>query len=282
MVDIARLKEVPLFKDLHTAEIEALGKICEARSFDEGAIIFNRGDEGKEIYIIDEGIINGFLYTTSGEPVMIGVRTRNSLFGWSPLVSPGHYIVTTKAQTGVKLFAIKIAQLMDLFNSYPHIRETFENRTVTMDRLRKTDLFEGLSNEELAQLSLACERRTYNAGDIILKKGNHSTELFIVDDGLVQVSIEPIPNHPMVIATRKSNQLFSWSAMIPQHRYTATVKALEKTSVLVAQGNDLRQICKVHPLICNKIYEKCIRILDAQLANTSQALLQCYYECRSH
>jgi CRP-like cAMP-binding protein len=281
VVDIARLKEIPVFENLHTTEIEEICKACEPRRFEEGAIIFNEGDEGKEIYIVDDGVVNGFLYTSSGEPVVIGVRTRNSLFGWSPLTSPGHYITSTKAQTEVNLFAIKIPQLLELFKSYPHIRENFESRTVTIDRLRKIDIFEGLSKEELAQLSLACERRTYNAGDTIFKKGDHGTELFVVDNGLVQISIEPIPNRPMVIATRKSNQLFSWSAMVPPHRYTATAKALENTSVIVAQGNDLRQICKVHPFICNEIYEKCIRMLDAQLKNTSQALMQCYYDSQS-
>lgn len=281
MIDVQRLEEIEVFRDLTTDELEAMSQICEVKTYEAGSIIFKEGDEGKEIYVVDEGIVNCIIQATSDQPIVVGTRTRNSLFGWAAIVSPYRYTSTAKTSEKVRAFAIKGDKLRKLCDTYSHICDVVMQYIVTIERLRETELFNSLTIDEVALVSLACETRVYREGDTIFRENDESTEIFMVDEGRVQAIIEPIPNRPMVIGTITKNQLFGWSAMISPHRYTATVKAAEKTRVFVARGNDLRGICSVNPRICSKVMERIACIVSDRLVQTRQALVQAFYESQA-
>ena len=151
---------------------------------------------------------------------------------------------------------------------------------VSVKRLKETELLCDLTTAELEAISQIFEVRTYEAGDTIFKEGDESTEIFIVDEGQVEYVIEPIPDQPLIVDTMTKNQLFGWSAMVPPHRRTATIKATKKTRVFVARASDLRRIYQANPHIYDEIMEKIVRIVDDRLGKTRRALVQAFYECQ--
>ena len=151
---------------------------------------------------------------------------------------------------------------------------------VSVKRLKETELLCDLTTAELEAISQIFELRTYETGAIIFNEGDESTEIFIVDEGQAECVIEPIPNQPLVVDTMTRNQLFGWSAMVPPHHRTATIKATTKTRVLVAGASDLRRICQVHPHIYDEIMEKIVLTVDDRLGKTRKALVQTFYECQ--
>ena len=151
---------------------------------------------------------------------------------------------------------------------------------VRAKRLKETELLCDLTTAELEAISQIFEVRTYGTGDTIFNEGDESAEIFIVDEGQVEYVIEPIPDQPLIVDTMTKNQLFGWSAMVPPHRRTATIKATKKTRVLAAGANDLRKICQANPHIYDEIMEKIVRIVDDRLEKTRKALVQTFYECQ--
>ena len=94
---------------------------------------------------------------------------------------------------------------------------------VTIERLRETEIFHSLSDEELEMVSPVCQSRVYDNGAIIVREGEESTEIYVVDDGAVNCEIEPLPNQRVAVCTVTKNCVFGWSALLSPHRYTATV-----------------------------------------------------------
>ena len=149
---------------------------------------------------------------------------------------------------------------------------------VTIERLRETEIFHSLSDEELGMVSAVCQSRAYDSGSIICREGEESTDIYLVDDGAVNCEIEPLPNQHVGVCTRTKNCVFGWSALLPPHRYTATARTTQKTKVIVANGGQLRKICETHPQICSVVMEHIVRVVDIQLRDTRQALLQCIHD----
>lgn len=280
MVGVERLKKIGMLSDLTTDELQAISQICEVRTYEPAAIIFEEGDEGKEMYVVDKGMVNCIIHPTPEQSIIIGTRTRNSLLGWAAILQPYCHTVTARSEEKTRVFAIKSDQLRKTCDVYPNIWDIVMQHIVTAERLRETELFDCLTPYEAELASLACETRVYRKGDTIFNEGDESTEIFIVDEGEVQCVIEPIPNQPLVVDTITKNQLFGWSAMAPPHRRTVTIQAMKKTRVFVVRANDLRRMREVNPVIWNKIIAKIVRIVDDRLGKTRKALVQAFYERR--
>jgi CRP-like cAMP-binding protein len=278
MVGVERLKKIGLLSDLTTNELEAISQICEVRTYEPAAIIFKEGDEGKEMYVVDKGMVSCIIHPTPEQSIVIGTRTRNSLLGWAAILPPYRHTITARSEEKTRVFTIKSDRLGKMCDAYPNIWDIVMQHIVTAERLRETELFDCLTPYEAELASLACETRVYRKGDTIFKEGDESTEIFIVDEGEVECVIEPIPNQSLVVDILTKNQLFGWSAIAPPHRRTATIQATKKTSVFVVRANDLRRMREVNPVIWSKVLAKIVRIVDDRLGKTRRALLQAFYE----
>jgi CRP-like cAMP-binding protein len=280
MVSVERLKKIGLLSDLTTDELEVISQICEVRTYEPAAIIFKKGDEGKEVYVVGKGMVSCIIHPTPERSIIIGTRTRNSPLGWTAILPPYRHTVTARSEEKTKVFAIKSDQLRKMCDAYPNICDIVMQYIVTAERLRETELFDCLTPDEAELASLACETRVYRKGDTIFNEGDESTEIFVVDEGEVQYVVEPMPNQPLVIDTITKNQLFGWSAMAPPHRCTATVQATKKTKVFVVRASDLRRIREVNPVIWSKVMARIVRIVDDRLEKTRKALVQAFHECQ--
>ncbi|HWP09502.1 MAG TPA: DUF1003 domain-containing protein [Polyangiaceae bacterium] len=52
------LREIPLFESMEDADLIALGNKLTQKAFAEGAVIFDQGDEGDAMYLIEEGAVD--------------------------------------------------------------------------------------------------------------------------------------------------------------------------------------------------------------------------------
>jgi CRP-like cAMP-binding protein len=279
MVGVERLKKIGPLSDLTSDELEGISQICGVRTYEPAAIIFKEGDEGKEMYVVDKGMVSCIVHPKPRQSIIISTRTRNSLLGWAAILPPYRHAVTTRSEEKTRVFAIKSEQLGRMWEAHPNIRDIVMQHIVTGERLRETELFDCLTPYEAELASLACETRVYKKGDTIFKEGDESTEIFVVDEGEVQCALEPRPNQSLVVDTLTKDQLFGWSAIAPPHRRTATIQATKKTRVFVVRTNDLRRVREVNPVIWNKVLAKIVRIVDDRLGKTRRALAQAFWEC---
>lgn len=114
----------------------------------------------------------------------------------------------------------------------------------TIDSLKKAQIFINLSHDELERIAVLCKRRSYNQGDTILSQGETSRELFIVERGMVGVSLGTA-EASLPIINLGTGQVFGEMTLVDRGARSATVKALKDETVLqVIPHAALLELCE--------------------------------------
>jgi len=121
---------------------------------------------------------------------------------------------------------------------------------VGLEALRKSDLFEGLGDEELLAIARLAREEKYDAGSVVFRENDPANYLYIVREGRVAILIDIGRTKQTVIDTISRNGSFGWSAMVPPYIYTSTSRTLEPTRVIVLSGQELRELCSIHCSTC--------------------------------
>jgi CRP-like cAMP-binding protein len=113
-----------------------------------------------------------------------------------------------------------------------------------IESLRKAQLFSDLSEHEMEKIGALCQQRTYSQGDTVLSEGETSRELFIIGQGMVEVSLKTAEASTPLIHLG-TGQVFGEMTMVDRGARSATVRAVaEETVLLVIPHQDLLQLCK--------------------------------------
>jgi CRP-like cAMP-binding protein len=149
---------------------------------------------------------------------------------------------------------------------------------VGLDTLRRSELFEGLSDDELAAIARLARSEVYETGARIFTEGGAARNLYIVVEGRVAILIDIGHGKQTVIDSVCRNGSFGWSAMVPPYLWTGTARAMEQTRVIVIPGRDLRELCRVSCGTCYNIMERLATIISGRLQQTRMQLISLMYE----
>ena len=110
-------------------------------------------------------------------------------------------------------------------------------------------LFETLSEDDLKNLALFCQERTVQEWEVLFQQWDESNSMYVVKNGLLQAS-----TYEKILGTIQSGEIVGEMAVFnePQHRM-ASVKALQKSDLIVIISYSLEQLVKKHPNIVQKI-----------------------------
>lgn len=144
---------------------------------------------------------------------------------------------------------------------------------VGLEALRKNDLFEGLSDDELVAIAKIAREETHEAGTIIFRENDSAENLYVVREGRVALLIDIGRNKQTVIDSISINGSFGWSAMVPPYTFTSAAQAMERTHLIVLSGHDLRELCRTSCTTCYSIMEKIVVIISHRLKDTRLQLI---------
>lgn len=148
---------------------------------------------------------------------------------------------------------------------------------VALEPLRKSEVFEGLSDDELAAIARITREETYQAGTRIFAENDVAENLYIVREGRVAILIDIGRGRQTVIDTIVKGGSFGWSALVPPYILTGTAKAVETSTVIIIPGNELRELCRNNCQTCYTIMEKLATIISVRLKDTRLQLISLMY-----
>ena len=94
---------------------------------------------------------------------------------------------------------------------------------------RRVDLFEALDDTECALLSSAATKRHFRAGEVIIEQGARGSSMFLIVEGVVQVSIENDNSDEAVVGNLTIGEVFGEMSLLTGARRAATVTAKRPT-----------------------------------------------------
>ncbi|MBN1315918.1 MAG: cyclic nucleotide-binding domain-containing protein [Anaerolineales bacterium] len=110
-----------------------------------------------------------------------------------------------------------------------------------LDLFHNVALFDGLSENELVKVTDLCIEKQYAAGDIIIHQGDMGDELYIIQDGQVEIIVMGVrPERPIVILGK--GQILGEMSLLDEGFRSATGRATVPTTVQMINGNQFTQL----------------------------------------
>jgi len=131
--------------------------------------------------------------------------------------------------------------------------------------LKKCALFQKLDDQQLGIIEKMCTSETFEPGTVICKQDKKGEKVYVIEQGLVGIMLEvgPLTQHQVQSAAKY--EVFGWSAMIEPFIYTATVKAIKKTTALAFNGKQLHNLDSKQPEISCLVSRGLISVVAKRL-----------------
>ena len=118
-----------------------------------------------------------------------------------------------------------------------------------MDRselLARIPLFESLTRDDLVTLSQGLEEKRLEAGQAVFKQGDAGGELYIINDGAVDIAVGAVP-YAVCVASLFSGQYFGELSLFDGMPRSATALTTKPTHLFVLDRDDLVRFIRLSP-----------------------------------
>lgn len=121
------------------------------------------------------------------------------------------------------------------------------------DLLKRTVLFEDLTESEIERLAQSTRIQTYRAGQVIIREGRIGAAFFVIVSGSVEVVNDLNSSEPVAVATLGAGEFFGEIATLKHEIRSASVRATEDTECLVIWQVDFGSYVSRHPQVAAKL-----------------------------
>lgn len=117
----AMLGEAPLFARLAPEALLACAREFREQRFDQGQMLFSRGDQGDQLILVGEGRIRLAVTTEDGRELSVRHAVRGDLLGEIAVLDGGERSADAVALTPVVAHGLRRAQFEQLIARYPEL-----------------------------------------------------------------------------------------------------------------------------------------------------------------
>jgi CRP/FNR family cyclic AMP-dependent transcriptional regulator len=117
------------------------------------------------------------------------------------------------------------------------------------DFLKRLDMFNELSDEELSKVAELCTKKSYKKGDTILNIRDSADDFYLIRDGTVQIITNPdvLETKPeladAVVVTLGAGQSFGEMGLVDQGARSATARAASNTDLYAINCEEFLKLC---------------------------------------
>lgn len=137
MIDPRLLSDIRFFELLDDEDRQALAKLVDERHLEQGARLFEMGDQGEELYIVHTGAVEISIRNVTGEKIVLTVAGQGDLFGELSMFDNGPRTATAVALEKTGLIVLNRDNLQLFFAKKPDAALDMISAMGAM--IRKTD-----------------------------------------------------------------------------------------------------------------------------------------------
>lgn len=139
--------------------------------------------------------------------------------------------------------------------------------------LRHVSIFEDLTVEEIRLVTPLCSTARYAKGTTLFEEDRPATDLFVLQTGRIVIMMSGAQGHQTLVYSVEPGQAFSWSALVPPRKYTASAVAVESSETIVINGRKLAHLLKKNPALGYKVMCRIAQLISKRLRHTRLQLL---------
>src|ERR1700682_5958654 len=122
-----------------------------------------------------------------------------------------------------------------------------------VELLGRVPVFSTLMPSDLERIAQLAVPRRFEPGQVVFREGDASDTCYIVRDGHARAVHEHRDGRSITLATFGPGDIFGELAMFEDELRSATVEAIEPTSVVAVLGPDMRRLMSEHPQIATRL-----------------------------
>ena len=135
----------------------------------------------------------------------------------------------------------------------------------TVELLKGVDMFEGLTEQELRRVGAICREAKYAKGQIVTSQGEEGDEMFIVRDGLVEVTVGEAGEGPRTVVNLGTGQVVGEMALVDRGPRSATVRCVTDATLNVIERDAFEDLCQSSAQIGMVVYRNLAADLSFKL-----------------
>ena len=132
-------------------------------------------------------------------------------------------------------------------------------------RITEMDLFFGLDLNVMGEIAdTACSEASIADGTVIFKEGDSANALFILGSGAVDLQIG---GKKTVYRLSEESDVFGWSSLVENARYTATAVAKTDVQAVKIDTRKMNRVFNAHPMFGIAVYRRLCAVFNKRLAS---------------
>jgi len=134
--------------------------------------------------------------------------------------------------------------------------------TVSIDRLRKVDVLQSLTDWELKIVSQFFQEEILEEGITLFQEGEKADRLFILEEGAVSLTFKEEEQYRF----SDSGRIIGWSFLVPPNRYTASAVTTAPSKLLMITSPDFHYLIHKEPKMGVKVMENLAQVVASRLS----------------
>jgi len=122
-----------------------------------------------------------------------------------------------------------------------------------VELLGRVPAFEALDRADLERIAEVAVPRSFDPGQLVFREGDDSDTCYIVRDGQARAIRSHTDGRTITLASFGPGDIFGELAMFEDERRSATIEAIEPTTVVGVLGGDMRRLMSEHPGIAMRL-----------------------------
>jgi signal transduction histidine kinase len=162
-----------------------------------------------------------------------------------------------------------------VYNVQRQMQKTTELNPIK-EALRSSEIFQGLTDDELDKLLPLCQTQLYETGSVMFCEGAQCNYIQTLKSGKValetELAISRRGAERATIDVLSEGDSFCWSALMEPHILTSSGRCLEKTEVLALDGEKIKTLLDENPQIGYKVANNLVKVVASRLQHTKQTM----------
>lgn len=256
------LNDNPLFSVLSPKELSHLAENAKVLNYSLGEVVVKEGDEGDSMFILYSGKARVLSKDIQGQDITLATLSKGDHFGENSLITKERRNATVRASGDVVIIKIDKEDFNHLVAENPPLRDYFSKFLSNMAMhtfLKKTTLLGTLPAKEIREFLDKFKIKEFQEGEEIVKQGEEGDSFYIIRNGRVKVVIRDDTGREKTVNFLREGQFFGEIALVKEAPRTASVIAIEKTTLFLLEKQDFEELIQRSPQIEKVIQDSIIK-----------------------
>jgi CRP-like cAMP-binding protein len=280
---VPRLQAMPLFADLPEEALTAMTKRLLLQHAPAGEVVFDIGDSGDALYLVEMGQVELTGEGRRGEEPLARLGP-GGFFGEMALLTGKTRAVAAHAAEDSNLWVLYRTDFDDLLVQHPAVsmslNRSLAQRLAEADQhqvdqhLRRLSLLAGLSGRQIEEVAERLHPARYREGEVIYEQGSAGTALYLIERGEVRL-IQRADGADLVLAHLTEGDFFGEMELLNDDPRASTVEVVRDADLWVLGSDDFEALLLRYPSLSinlSRVISRRLNDADRKLTRSLRGL----------